>query len=881
MSIKPTTIPPKTLQQAILSTGVSFNLSDIKGWNGVNLTPSEFGTLAFGSFLSPDRKLLELFSFDPSTVANASISFVARGLDLTGVNASVAANKLSWPAGTTVMLGTDTPQFLTLLAGLGNANTFTNTNLFLLLPTSNGGNATTATQLVTYAQLVAVATGSASIDRVVVAGTAGETVVAGEAVYMDSSDGEWKKTDATTASTVNNVIKGIAQGDGTDGVEITNGVLIAGLDTNQSGLTPGAVQYFSDTDGEFSESAGTVEVTAGQAHSATKILFQPSFNQQITENEQDALVGTSGTPSATNKFETKNDTTSGSSIIATTIAFVASTKTITDSGNGFVTAGFLVGESIIITGTASNNGTFTLIAVAAGVLTVSEVLVDEVAGASMTIISAVANKLVRLLPNGKMPGFNGENLINVAKSQTTLEADGVIKAFDSVIPSGENIIKRLSPEADVLSAITTAPTSLGGVKSLPLSTNGRYIYFVGGDTGDALDLQAQVRTMNSAENDFSNGVEKDIYVTDAGVNHYDVAMIGVDKFIVIYQIVSNGGIAAIIGTVSGTTITLGSAQGIEAAGLSAIRTCSVAKLDTDKAIIVYRDDSGGDVKMQVLSVSGVVISTNAPVTLELGTTNIYVDVCQLDTNKALAIYSTSSSSQLYAETINVSGTVPAGGGSTSLALGVSSWDNIGIIKISTTKALILYSQSSTPVNDSAIIVSIATDTITKGSALSLTATRITPNFGMAIISETRALVSSLSSATQVTQHLLDISGTTPTSITSESYAISNSFGVNDSVAISRVKPWLYVIDQTRTEGRKIITLERTNESKLIGITNADIADEADGTVLYRYNEQQPTGIVLTPGSLYYINDDGQPTLDSSLVAPILGVAISATKILLK
>jgi len=39
---------------------------------------------------------------------------------------------------------------------------------------------------------------------------------------------------------------------------------------------------------------------------------------------------------------------------------VAAADTITDSGNGFITAGFTVGQQLIITGTASNNGVYTI-----------------------------------------------------------------------------------------------------------------------------------------------------------------------------------------------------------------------------------------------------------------------------------------------------------------------------------------------------------------------------------------------------------------------------------------------------------------------------------------------------------------------------------------
>ena len=59
----------------------------------------------------------------------------------------------------------------------------------------------------------------------------------------------------------------------------------------------------------------------------------------------------------------------------------AAADTITDAGNGFITAGFTVGQQLIVTGTASNNGVYTIAGVTAGTITLSatDVLTTEAA----------------------------------------------------------------------------------------------------------------------------------------------------------------------------------------------------------------------------------------------------------------------------------------------------------------------------------------------------------------------------------------------------------------------------------------------------------------------------------------------------------------------
>ena len=74
--------------------------------------------------------------------------------------------------------------------------------------------------------------------------------------------------------------------------------------------------------------------------------------------------------------------------IASTIAFVDSNPdTITDSGNGLITAGFIPGMHILPSGTANNNTVYTIETVAAGIITLksTDTVTAESAGSSFTL----------------------------------------------------------------------------------------------------------------------------------------------------------------------------------------------------------------------------------------------------------------------------------------------------------------------------------------------------------------------------------------------------------------------------------------------------------------------------------------------------------------
>lgn len=148
-----------------------------------------------------------------------------------------------------------------------------------------------------------------STRNVIFEATAGETISAGDLVYFDDTDNEWKLCDADMLTTVENVMLGIAQGAGVDGGAIATGVLVAGHDTTNTGLTQGQKYYASNTPGGLDSTPGTNEVTIGYGSTTGNLYFKPRFDRQITKDEQDALVGTFGTPSDTNKYVTNDDAT--------------------------------------------------------------------------------------------------------------------------------------------------------------------------------------------------------------------------------------------------------------------------------------------------------------------------------------------------------------------------------------------------------------------------------------------------------------------------------------------------------------------------------------------------------------------------------------------
>lgn len=214
---------------------------------------SHFTTLGRGILtVNPDGdgniSYPEWISF--TAVSGTTVTGATRGLSALG-NSVVTANKRFHPVGTPVVISFGVHNALDIIDYVDD-------------------------------QVGAVSVGTANV----VLGTAGETITAGQLVYL-KNDGKWWKTDADTASTVDGVQLGIAQGAGSADGAITGGVMLHGLDTHQTGLSAGTTYYAGNTAGAIASSAGTTEKAIGVARSATTIYFEPNYVNLPTATEKD------------------------------------------------------------------------------------------------------------------------------------------------------------------------------------------------------------------------------------------------------------------------------------------------------------------------------------------------------------------------------------------------------------------------------------------------------------------------------------------------------------------------------------------------------------------------------------------------------------------
>lgn len=180
-----------------------------------------------------------------------------------------------------------------------------------------------------------------------------------------------------------------------------------------------------------------------------------------------------------------------------------------------------------------------------------------------------------------------------------------------------------------------------------------------------------------------------------GSNYLDIAEIDTNKFVVAYNdwLTGQDGKGKVrVATVSGTTITWGDAVEFESGTTLAFYIC---KLATDKFVVCYKDtDDSGKGKAVVGTVSGTTITCGSPSTYSSTATG--ENACtQLATDKFVVAYQITGAAGK-ARVATVSGTIPTWGDESEFE---DNWTaSIGICKLSADKFVVCYREYETGVS---------------------------------------------------------------------------------------------------------------------------------------------------------------------------------------
>ncbi len=474
----------------------------------------------------------------------------------------------------------------------------------------------------------------------------------------------------------------------------------------------------------------------------------------------------------------------------------------------------------------------------------------------------------------------------IGSEEGGLDSSSVIPVFnagenlyegDVVYPSGSNLIERVRPTSFASNSATFSEPTGNRHKMLRIDST-RSLHINGGARVSAAAITAYIGTLNAGETDMAYGTVYNFGGINCAI--FDVCQFDTYKFLVIYQ-QSASQMKAVVLDVgsSGDTITPGTAVNIDAAADDAdyVACCGV---DSGRVALSYKQSSDSKLYIQIVSISGTTITTSTPALLGSGTnSNKIVTLLCFAIDKVLAVFAEDGSDPLVAKVVTLTGTSASVAGSNTLN-STSQQYLPSLALINQTKVALVYSYSDGAADRKvqAAILTITGNTVAKGTDLQLaTIDQVDQYINVIAISSSVLLTATRESNTSIKYHLLYVDGTTITSITT--VTITTAGNNYASSWVCKFKPFKYL--GAAGEQYSFVTLGGT-ANKFIGIMTQDIQDTLATTkaLIARFGfNSRFTG--LTAGSVYYVDDNGQISTDSSLLSVTFGVAVTDKVILVQ
>ena len=443
----------------------------------------------------------------------------------------------------------------------------------------------------------------------------------------------------------------------------------------------------------YADSISTLTFTTNTSGSTRIDRVVARLNYDDRKIEFAVLQGTpSGSPVAPSL--TQNTTYWELSLAKVTLANGYTTITnanITDERSDDTVCGYTTFRALnkvdkIVTGTNAKTYSYTHTQTSGSTATQGSVLIETTpseSSANLITSGAVYPKLDKITSgtNAKTYAYTRTQISGTTATQDSIQVDtAVTENSGNLVTSG---------------GVYTALSSLGST-----------IYLK--ETFDSILSEQLVRLIDDKV--YSRyGVGSETQFATSALLYSRLCQISTDKFILVYteNATFNLGRAVVV-SVSGTTATLGTPVSFSSTSADYL---SIAKLDTDKAIVCYRENNTG--VANVLSVSGTTISVGSQKTYETGDC-FYHSVCQIGTNKVLVAYRDSGNSGYgTACAMSVSGTTITAG--TPVVFASTSCSDIAVANLNTNKAIVVYTGTNSYANACAMTVS--TLTITAGTPL--------------------------------------------------------------------------------------------------------------------------------------------------------------------
>lgn len=455
--------------------------------------------------------------------------------------------------------------------------------------------------------------------------------------------------------------------------------------------------------------------------------------------------------------------------------------------------------------------------------------------------------------------------------QRNFTATGTLPNGATVVLNSDGTVSTVTSNNDTTGTATvfrSATTTY--IASAALSATQVVVCYYDGGTGQAT---AVIGTVSGTSVSFGTAVT--LSSGSGVVSYISVAALSATSFVVAFYSSTLGNAYGVVGSVSGTTITVGSRTAFNAAATAFI---SIAALSSTAVVIAYQDTGNA-------SYGTAIIGTISGTTITFGSEYVYSG----SANAAISVCAMSSTSFLITAAIGAQGyVVPGSVSGTAITFGTApSFDTTAapaytsIVALTSATFMVAWARGTTDGRAKIGTVSGTTVSFTGASDVVFNAGS-TNNVSAAKLSNSQAIVTYSDGGNSFygTFCTATISGnqiTFSSEVVFRSGNTANTNGIFCSALTDRYVISFADVANSQYGTSLVFQPASSNVANWIGITAQSIANGASGTVTTLSGANTSVS-GLTTGATYYLNNDG--SLTTTQTAYKAGKALSATSLLI-
>jgi hypothetical protein len=472
---------------------------------------------------------------------------------------------------------------------------------------------------------------------------------------------------------------------------------------------------------------------------------------------------------------------------------------------------------------------------------------------------------------------NLSDLFPAGGNQVSFVADGTLSNGQTVILNADGTVSGVSGVTEGVGSETAYASSVTKYNMSTFDSDSNKVVVAYKDVGNSNYGTAVVGTVSGTSISFGTPV-----VFETADSTYIAPVFDSDsnKVVIAYRDEGNSGYGtAIVGTVSGTSISFGTAVVFDADDVENIS--ATFDSSSNKVVVAYRDTSSPYYGSAIVgTVSGTSISFGTAVVFESAQTTDTATTYDANADRTVISYRDDGNSSYGTSIVGtVSGTAISFGTAVVFESALTTY-LVSTYDANAQKVVPIYQDGGNSDYGTAIVGTVSGTSISFGTAVVFNAASSTwigatydANAKKVVICY-RATLGYVSIGT--------ISGTSisfGTKFTFNAQAVSNNSAVFDSNSNKVVIA--YGDDGNSEYGTGVVlTVGSTTNTSFVGIADAAISDTASGNVTVKGGIAVNGLSSLTPGSDYYVQADGSISTVTTSPAVKIGLALSATSILL-